>query len=66
MAKNLKKAKSFRFSDDELKLLDALKAKYGSYNKGIIAAAKLDLSNEALTKDEVVTWLWEKLPDESS
>lgn len=57
MAKNLKKAKSFRFSDDEMELLDALKAKYGSYNKGIIAAAKVDLGNEAITKEEVIAWI---------
>lgn len=44
MAKNLKKAKSFRFSDDEMDLLDGLKAKYGSYNAGIVAAARIALS----------------------
>jgi len=57
MAKNLKKAKSFRFSDDELKLLDAGKAKYGSYSAAIIAALKLDLGNAELTKDEVIAWI---------
>ena len=43
MAKNLKQAKAFRFTDDEMKLLDALKAKHGTYNAGIIAAARTEL-----------------------
>jgi phage tail tube protein FII len=49
--------KSFRFSDDELEMLNQLKAKYGSYKAGIMAAIKLELGNEALTKDEVVAWI---------
>lgn len=44
MAKNLKKAKSFRFTDEELEILDALQAKYKTYSAGIIAAAKNDLA----------------------
>lgn len=46
MAKNLKKAKSFRFSDDEMELLDALKAKHKTYSAGIIAAAKTELGQK--------------------
>lgn len=53
----MKKLKSFRFTDEEMELLDALKAKYGSYNKGIVAAAKIDLGNAELTKDEIIAWI---------
>lgn len=61
MAKNLKKAKSFRFSDDEMELLDALKDKYGSYNRGIIAAARADLSREKPSNDELIAMLRTRL-----
>lgn len=57
MAKNLKKLKSFRFSDDEMELLDALKAKYGSYNKGIVTAARRELSKNGLSKAAVIAWI---------
>lgn len=62
MAKNLKKAKSFRFSDDELTLLDALKAKHGSYSAGIIAAARTELGSNDLSKAEIIAWI-ERQPD---
>lgn len=61
MAKNLKKAKTFRFSDDEMDLLDALKAKYGSYNAGIVAAARHDLGQNQPSNTELLAILKERL-----
>lgn len=61
MAKNLKKAKSFRFSDDELKLLDALKDRYGSYNRGIIAAVRDHLHRDEPSNDELLEILRKRL-----
>ena len=63
MAKNLKKAKSFRFSDSELELLDALKERHGSYAAGIVAAAHTELGRNDITKADVKAWIDRNIPD---
>jgi len=46
--------RAFRFTDDELKLLDALKDKYGSYKAGVMAAARTHLKRAEPSKEEII------------
>ena len=41
MGKNIKKQKQVRFSDDELEMLERLKAKHGSYTSAIVAGLRM-------------------------
>ena len=55
--------KSFRFSDDELELLEELRRKYGSYKAGIMVAIRTELEYEPMSKDELLAILRERISE---
>ncbi len=57
MAKHLGTQKNIRFDDEELALLDALKATYGSYKAAIIAGLRALDGDEELTNDQLIKLL---------
>jgi hypothetical protein len=61
MAKHLGTQKSIRFSDDELKLLEAGRKQYGSYKAAVIAGLNCLDGRGEITNDEIITILQERL-----
>lgn len=52
--------KSFRFSDDELKILNAAKARHGTYKDAIMAGLRAESGKEPTT-DELLSMLRRRL-----
>ena len=53
-------AKTMRFTDDELKVLEAIKAKAGgTYAEAIVVAGRAYLGQNDITQAEVLRWIRE-------
>lgn len=53
-------AKTIRFTDDELKVLDAIKAKAGgTYAEAIVTAGQVYLGQNDITQADVLRWIKE-------
>jgi len=61
MGKHLGTQKSIRFSNDELKLLEAGKARFGSYKAAIIAGLRCLDSRQEPTNADILVMLEKRL-----
>jgi len=57
MAKHLGTQKSFRFSDEELAVLEAAKDKHGTYKDALMAALRREAGANDLTQAQVIDWV---------
>ena len=64
MTKKKLTSKAFRFSDDELALLEVSKKRHGSYKAAIIASLKKDAGSNDLSKEEVLAWIMRNIKDD--